>query len=79
MKKLAYLFSVLMLFACGNAENNEKQDSLEDNISINGSVQDGANMAIYLEALSQQGSIKVAEATTDQNGHFELKGNVPGM
>jgi thiol-disulfide isomerase/thioredoxin len=79
MKKLAYLFSVLILFACGNAENNDKQDTLEDNISINGSVQDGANMAIYLEALSQQGSIKVAEATTDANGHFELKGNVPGM
>ncbi len=79
MKKLSYLFALLLLFGCTNSEDTDKQDKLEENISISGTVKDGENMAIYLEALSQQGSIKVAETTTDQNGLFELKGNVPGM
>lgn len=79
MKYLFPLFLLLVLASCGNSETEITEPELKDNFWISGTIADAANTNITVEAMSQTGTINVASATTDANGKFELKGNIPGM
>ena len=92
MNKLLFFSTLLILFACGEPEQNapidgaiNEEEQLEDysklkvNFSISGQINGGGNQLLSLEALSNKGSIKLAEAKTAANGIFLLKGNIQGM
>lgn len=78
--------------ACGNPEEtkpvkgaiNEQEEALpysnlDPNFLILGEVKGAANMSLTLEALSNKGAIKLAEAKTGADGKFALKGNIQGF
>lgn len=76
MKYLPLLF-VLLLSACGGSKTDEV--STDDNFTLYGKI-DGANkQQIFIEAISPEGTIDVAKGELDENGEFEIKGNIPGM
>ncbi len=92
MNKLLLFSTLLILFACGDPEQNapidgaiNEEEQLADysklkvNFSISGQIKGGGNQLLSLEALSNKGSIKLAEAKTAANGKFLLKGNIQGM
>lgn len=85
MKRFPFIFllitPLLILTACGDdSESDDEQDKeLQDNFTISGVITDGGNLNVYLEALSQQGKISVAQARTDASGKFEMIGNIPGF
>jgi thiol-disulfide isomerase/thioredoxin len=92
MNKLLFLSTLLFLFSCGEHEQNTPIDgaineeeqltdysNLEVNFSISGQITGGGNQTLSLEALSNKGSIKLAETKTAANGKFLLKGNIQGM
>lgn len=69
---------LILLSACG--ENNiDEKTGLEINFSIEGHIEGPKNEALELQAHSEQGAISVAKTQIDENGNFELKGNIPGM
>ncbi len=73
---------LLLFFACSDVpEEVEEQEpeELQDNFNISGNIEDGQNQTVYLEALSPQGKINVAEARTNSEGDFEMVGNIPGF
>ena len=78
MKYIPYLFSLLLLVSCGS-EPEVTEEKLPDNFSISGSIIGAENMSVTLEALSQNGSIEVAQGKIEANGSFNIKGNIPGM
>jgi thiol-disulfide isomerase/thioredoxin len=72
--------SLLLLVSCNNEdENTDSEEQLEENFTISGTIDGGGNMMIHLEALTQQGSVKVADGSVDASGKFEVAGNIPGM
>jgi thiol-disulfide isomerase/thioredoxin len=81
---LSFLF-----FSCGgNTENETDENSenqeietkkLPDNFEINGVIQGAANQPLSLEAVSSEGTIRLAETAVKQDGSFSLKGNIQGM
>lgn len=80
MTRLLFAFLVLLLASCnGDSENGADGDGLTDNFVITGQIAGGANTSFYLEALSQQGKISVAEARSDAQGNFRMVGNIPGF
>jgi peroxiredoxin len=92
MNKFLLISTLLILFACGEPEQNTPIDgaineeeqltdysNLEVNFSISGQITGGGNQTLALEALSNKGSIKLAETKTAANGKFLLKGNIQGM
>jgi thiol-disulfide isomerase/thioredoxin len=79
MKKLFGFLLLLLLTACGNSGQEENAQDLDVNFSVSGKISDAGNIPLYLEAMSQSGSIKVAETTVAQDGTFKLEGNIPGM
>lgn len=81
MRFFTAIFLLLVLAACGEESTNKDntQEELVDNFTISGKIEGGANQSLYLEALSQQAKINVAEARTDSEGNFEMIGNIPGF
>lgn len=93
MKNFVYIFSILFFASCGNptetkpveGDLTQEQEitpdysSLEVNFVINGKIKDAANQGLTLEALSNQGAIKIAQGKTTADGQFSLKGNIQGM
>lgn len=80
--KLLILLIVLfpLLFSCKEKGVSEEQKvQLPINFIIEGEVLGAANQPVKLEALSEKGTILLAEATTEVDGSFELKGNIKGM
>jgi thiol-disulfide isomerase/thioredoxin len=75
-----FIFLTLFLASCGDDEviTNEEEE-LVDNFEISGTINGGENVSVYLEALSQQGTISVADARTDASGSFKMAGNIPGF
>ena len=75
-----FIFLTLFLASCGDDEviTNE-EEALVDNFEISGIINGGENVSVYLEALSQQGTISVADARTDASGSFKMAGNIPGF
>jgi thiol-disulfide isomerase/thioredoxin len=79
---MKFLFAIILLFvaaSCGESNDAEEANKPKDNFSVSGKIQGAEGMTIYLEALSQQGTIEVAKATISENGAFRMKGNVPGL
>lgn len=80
---MKYLFILLifhLLFSCSSSEKTETEDpKLENNFTISGKIAGAESLVITLEALSQQGSISVAQSTIDKSGNFKMEGNIPGM
>lgn len=80
MKYLSILLLFFLILSCESSEDEVANDEkLEDNFTISGTIEGAGNSAIYVEALSQQGSIPVAEGKIENNGKFKLTGNIPGM
>ncbi len=79
MKYFAFLTVIFFLFSCGSSTENETIAEKEANFSISGEIKGAENSTLFLEALSQQGSIAVAETKVGINGKFNLVGNIPGM
>jgi hypothetical protein len=75
-----FIFLTLFLASCGDDEviTNE-EEALVDNFEISGTINGGENVSVYLEALSRQGTISVADARTDASGSFKMAGNIPGF
>lgn len=83
MKKyiLAFLIPTLFFTSCGEDSNdsNDEGTELADNFTIEGNIKDAGNTMFYLEAISQQGNINVAEVKSDSEGKFKMIGNIPGF
>ena len=82
MKYYLILFLLpLLLVSCNDTSNEteDETDELEDNFVINGEIEGAQNTTFYLEAISQQGNISVAQAKADGNGKFSMVGNIPGF
>lgn len=81
MKKFLTLFIAFSLFSCDDNSTGSDAESTEivDNFTIKGAIEGGENQPVYLEALSQQAKINVAESRTDHEGNFEMIGNIPGF
>jgi thiol-disulfide isomerase/thioredoxin len=80
MNKLFGLLLVFALFSCTNEDTVEEnpEQKLENNFTITGTVVNGQNLNFYLEAMSQQGKISVAQGKSDGSGKFFIEGNIPG-
>lgn len=78
----AFLVPLLVLSSCGD-DSSETMDGengeLVDNFTIEGAVSGAGNTVFYLEAISQQGNINVAEVESDASGKFKMIGNIPGF
>jgi thiol-disulfide isomerase/thioredoxin len=80
MKKWLFLLIIPVLtFSCGTDASTEEEEKLEDNFKISGQIDGASNSSVYVEALSQNGAIKVAEGKIDGSGKFTVAGNIPGM
>ncbi len=83
MKNLFILgFLITVLFSCGNDKKTIEDNPdtpLVENFRISGTIEGASNQTLHLEAMSQQGTIAVAECKTDGNGEFDMIGNVPDM
>jgi len=77
VKPFLGLILFLALFACESGGDNKPE--LTSNFWISGSIQDGGGAAIYIEAISQQGTIEVTKGQVNQDGTFAIEGNIPGM
>lgn len=94
MKKIQYILPMLWLASCGNpsetkpvegAVNEEQPEgmpsygNLEVNFVIKGEIKGAVEQQLTLEALSNKGAIKLAEAKTTSDGKFLMKGNIQGF
>jgi len=77
----AFLIPTLLFTSCGeeSSETNAEGEELVDNFTIEGNIKDAGNTMFYLEAISQQGNINVAEVQSDSEGKFKMIGNIPGF
>lgn len=77
----AFLIPTLLFTSCGeeSTETSEDETELVDNFTIEGNIKDAGNTMFYLEAISQQGNINVAEIKSDSEGKFTMVGNIPGF
>lgn len=79
MKKLVFLFLLSgLFFACDHTEKTD-DEKLEENFTVSGHISGAENMQVYIDAPSDRGVIKVANAPIDNKGDFKLRGNIPGM
>ena len=60
MKYFTFLTLIFFLFSCGSSSEKESSEEKEANFSISGEIKGAENSTLFLEALSQQGSIAVA-------------------
>ena len=77
-KIIPFFLIFLFLIGCESSENTGKSN-LPSNFEISGQVLGAANQSIYLEMVSSKGRVKLAEATTEVDGSFDLKGHVKGL
>ncbi len=82
--KIIFILSTLLfvLFSCGD-DNGPIEDNPDtpvvENFKISGVIDGAVNVHVYLEAMSQQGTIEVAKCVTDEKGNFEILSNIPDM
>ena len=82
IKYIAGLITLLIFLAsCGEdeAQLTIDENGVQNNFMISGKVEGADNTTFYLEALSQQGNISVAQAKSDADGKFTMQGNIPGF
>jgi len=83
MKSL-FIYSLLFLslFSCGEDKTTVEDDpktTIVENFRLSGTIEGASNLTLHLEAMSQQGTINVAECQVDSNGDFDMIGNIPAM
>ncbi len=77
MKYLPILLVLLALvYSCGQRKD---ANGKVINFDLEGTVKGAPKQKIYIEAISAEGTIKVAEGEFEKDGEFELAGNIPGM
>jgi thiol-disulfide isomerase/thioredoxin len=82
--KLFFIFSLVLatVSSCG-PDSSKLEDNpdteLVENFRIKGTVKGASDATLYLEAMSSNGTILVAECTTDGDGEFEMINNIPEM
>ena len=76
---LLFPFTFALLFACSTDSSENTEEKVENNFSISGKIANAANSSLYVEALSQDGTIEVAKTTVSGDGTFVLNGNIPGL
>lgn len=82
--KIIFILSTLLLilFSCSE-DNSPIEDNpdtkIVENFKISGTIDGAVNVSLYLEAMSQQGTIEVAKCVTDGSGNFEMLSNIPDM
>lgn len=83
MKYTFVLLVGLLFIGCDNAvettTSDQPKEELEDNFVITGKIRNGQNVNYYLEAQTSNGTVPVAQATSDGTGKFEIVGNIPGF
>ncbi|MDC3252880.1 TlpA family protein disulfide reductase [Crocinitomicaceae bacterium] len=76
------LFSFLLL-SCEEelspSEVKDRNEGLITNIEITGAIANNGNNGVFLEARSPNGTISIAETTSDASGNFVLTGNIPAF
>lgn len=77
----AFLIPAILFTSCDeeSADTADEGTELVDNFTIEGNITDAGNTMFYLEAISQQGNISVAEIKSDNQGKFKMIGNIPGF
>lgn len=78
-KKILIVFLVGYFSVSCSDSSDDSTSSLPDNFEISGQILGAANQPIFLEVISEKGKLKLAEATTEVDGSFDLKGNIKGM
>lgn len=83
MKNLIYLSTLFfILFSCGGSSDTIEDNPdtpLVENFKISGTIDGFANETIYIETMTPQGKVSVAQGQTNDDGEFEVIGNVPDM
>lgn len=64
--------------------NKQKQSldemgGLEANFEISGKISGASGLMLFIEAPSDKGTIPVAEGQLNEDGSFDIKGNIPGL
>lgn len=77
--KMKYFPIVLafLISACGG----EKKSAMsgDDNFIVYGKIEGADKQQVFIEAISPDGTIDVSKGELDENGEFEIHGNIPGM
>ena len=71
-----FVFIGLILLAC---KSGKTEEGLVINFSVSGKIEGAGNQNVYIEAISPEGTIDVAKGVLDEDGTFEIEGNIPGM
>ena len=78
-KFIGLIFFLLLVASCGDNEVAPVEIKEGDNFTISGTVVGAGNQSFYLEAISQEGNISIANSKANIDGHFEMTGNIPGF
>lgn len=81
-KKLIWALILLLLIGAVYwffSRSELEQNGLEENVSISGVIKGAEGLQLFLEAPSDKGTIAVAQAEIDADGHFNLPANIPGL
>ena len=60
-------------------QSNDATGGLEPNFEISGKISGASGMMLFIEAPSDKGTIPVAEGELNEDGTFDIKGNIPGL
>jgi peroxiredoxin len=83
--KTGLIIGAFIVLIIGVVLYNKRQQSLletgglEANFEVSGKIADAAGLMLFIEAPSDKGTIPVAEGQINDDGTFEIKGNVPGL
>lgn len=83
MKKIIYLGVLFItLLSCGGGSDTIEDNPdtpLVENFKISGTIEGSANETIYIETMTPNGKVDVAQCQTNDDGEFEVVGNIPDM
>lgn len=80
MRNFFLFFLLLTISSCGsNSDSSSEKSDATINFHIEGKIEGAALKKVKIEANSPQGTIAVAETTTDVDGNYSIDGNIPGL
>lgn len=83
MKNLIYLGVLFItLLSCGGGSDTIEDNPdtpLIENFKISGTIEGSVNETIYIETMTPKGKVDVAQCQTNDDGEFEVIGNIPEM